>query len=179
MTVEAYAMKILAEHGCDCYTYGGESGETVLADLKEGYPEGMEFPYVDVANAIISISRVRPIKRSPYHMVWDTDNYTDGVDCDSLEQAKADAIDTLADWMAQARMEWKDVFSPTEEELDDYNYMICNFCVWVSKYDPHKDEYDEYWAPSYEDEEDIGWRELTMEDIEKEKAEAEGWFKEQ
>ena len=27
------------------------------------------------------------------------------------------------------------------------------------------DEYDEFWSPSYEVEEQIGWKELTMEDI--------------
>ena len=168
-SVEAYALQILAEHGCDCYTYGGEFGKHVLEDLKEGYPDGMEYPYIDVANAILSISKVRPITRAPFRMVWDTDTDCDGIDCESLGAAKCMAEDTLVEWMVQERNEWADVFCPTEDELDSYNYMIWNCSVWVSKYNPDTDEYDEVWSPSYEDEEKLGWRELSMEDIEKEK----------
>lgn len=176
-TVEAYALAILAEHGCDCYTYGGEYGKHCLDDLKEGYPNGMEYPYVDVANAILAISRVRPIYRAPWHMVWDTDSCVDGIDYESFEAAKCSAEDTLLEWMCQFRDEWKDVFCPTEDELDEYNYQICNCSVSVYQYNPDTDEYEEYWSPSYEDEEQLGWRELTMEDIAKEKAEMESGSK--
>ena len=34
---------------------------------------------------------------------------------------------------------------------------------------PMTDEYEDYWGPSYEDEEEIGWKELTRDDIEQEK----------
>lgn len=164
-----YAKKILADHGCDEYTYGGEWGKNVLDDLKESYPNGMEYPYVDVANAIISISKQKPIVRDPWAVVWDTSDFCDGIGCPSFEYAKSDAIDTLVMWMTEARNEWEDVFNPTDEELDNYNYMICNSCVYVQKYDPMKDEYEDYWSPSYEDEESIGWKELTRADIEEEK----------
>lgn len=174
-SVEAYALAILAEHNCDCYTYGGESGETILNDLKEGYPEGMEFPYIDVANAIVQISRVKPICRAPYRMVFDTDSFCDGIDFESFGAAKCDAEDTLINWMAEERSQWKDFFCPTAEELDNYNYMICNCSVEVRKYNPETDEYDEEWSPSYEEEEKLGWKELTMEDIAKEKADMEAW----
>ena len=72
--------------------------------------------------------------------------------------------------MCQERGEWADLFCPTEDELDNYNYMICSCSVWVSKYNPDTDEYEEYWSPSYEDEAALGWKELTMEDILAEKA---------
>ena len=169
-SVEAYALAILAEHGCDCYTYGGESGAYVLKDLKEGYPDGMKYPYVDVANAILAISRMRPIYRAPYRMVWDNDSCCDGIDCESFDEAKAQAEDTLVEWMVQERNEWKDPFCPTEDELDNYNYMICSCSCSVYKYDPDADEYEEAEdALDYEAEESIGWKELTMEDIAKEK----------
>lgn len=170
MTLEAYALKILADHGCDEYSYGGTCGDTILSDLKEAYPNGMEYPYVDVANAIMAISKMRPIVRHPWMMLWDNGSACDGIGYDSLEAAQGSAEDTLIEWMAQTRMEWKDMFSPTEEELEDYNYMIASCSVHIDKYDPMTDEYDEYWYPSYEDEERICWKELTMEDIAREKS---------
>lgn len=170
MTVEEYARKILSDHNCDEYSYGGTPGETVLSDLKEAYPDGMEFPYVDVANAIIAFSKVKPIKRDPWQMVFDTDSYCDGIGYESFGAAKCQAEDTLIEWMCQERGEWKDMFCPTDKELDNYNYMICSCSVWVSKYDPDTDEYEEYWSPSWEDEAALGWKELTMEDILAEKA---------
>ena len=173
MTVEEYAKKILEDHNCDEYTYGGTPGEEVLSDLKEAYPDGMEFPYIDVANAIIAFSKVKPIERKPWMMVFDTDSCCDGIGCESFEAAKCQAEDTLIEWMCQERGEWRDVFCPTEHELDNYNYMICNCSVLVSKYDPDTDEYEEYWSPSYEDEEKLGWFELTPEILAKEKADYE------
>lgn len=164
-----YAKKILADHGCDEYSYGGEWGKHVLDDLKEAYPNGMEYPYVDVANAILSISKQKPIVRDPWISVWDTDSCCDGRGFESFEAAKEDAIDTLVLWMVDARNEWDELFNPTDEELDDYNYMIYSSSVYVQKYDPMTDEYENYWGPSYEDEEEIGWKELTREDIEQEK----------
>lgn len=162
MTVKEYARKILADHGCDEYSYGGTCGETILSDLKEAYPNGMEYPYVDVANAIMEISRMRPVVRHPYMMLWDNDHACDGIGYDSLGAAQASAEDTLLEWMCQTRAEWKDFFNPTEEELEDYNYMIYNCSAYVAEYNPDTDEYDEYWWP---DNDTIGWKELTMEDI--------------
>lgn len=176
-SVEAYALAILAKHGCDCYTCGGESSKHVLEDLKEGYPDGMEYPYIDVANAILSISKVRPIVRAPFRMVWDTDTYCDGIDCESFGAAKCQAEDTLIEWMCQERGEWEDQFCPTEEELNNYNYMVYNSSVSVYKYDPDTDEYEEEWSPSYEEEEKLGWYELTPEILEKEKADWESMMK--
>lgn len=164
-----YARKILKDHGCDEYTYGGEWGKHVLADLKEGYPDGMEYPYVDVANAILSISKQLPIVRDPWLVLWDSGDCCDGIGCQSFGAAKNEALDTLIMWMTEARNEWDDVFDPTDEELENYNYCICNSSVEVQRYNPMTDEYEEYWFPSYEDEEGIGWKELSREDIEKEK----------
>ena len=162
-TIENYAMKILADAGCDCYTYGGEDAKHVLSDLKEGFPDGMEYPYVDVANAILSISRARPIARDPWMVVYDGDSFTDGFGCASLDEAKDRALGILVDWAEAERMNWK-TDPPTEDEIDDFDYMIYNCSVWVEKYNPDTDEYEEYWSPSYEDEKEIGWEPIRKED---------------
>ena len=118
MTVQEYAKQILAEHGCDEYTYGGEWSKYVLDDLKEEYPNGMEFPYVEVANAIIEMSKVKPIERKPWMMCFDAEEFCDGIGFDSFDSATCDAEDTLVNWMVEERNNWKDVFHPTEEELE-------------------------------------------------------------
>lgn len=164
-TIKAYARKILSDHGCDEYSYGGISGESILSDLKEAYPNGMEYPYVDVANAIMEISKMRPIIRKPWMMLWDNDDACDGVGCDSFEQALALVEDTFIEWMWQARQEWIDPFCPTKEELEKYNYMIVSYSAYVAKYNSDIDEYEEYFMFFDEDLEQIGWKELTMEDI--------------
>ena len=166
MTVAEYAKKILKDHGCDEYTYGGEYGKHVMEDLKEAYPNGMEFPYIDVANAILSISKQKPIVRAPWIVVWDNGECCDSVDAESFELAKCHALSILMTWMFEARDVWEDVFNPTDDELNTYNYCICESSVEVQKYNPSTDEYEEYWAPSDEDEAEIGWRELSREDVE-------------
>lgn len=163
--VEAYAWSILREHECDEYTYSGEFAKYVLEDLKQAYPNGMEYPYIEVANAILSITKEKPVVRKPFLMVWDNDSCVDGDGRDSFDDAQADALGTLIFWMTEQRRTWKDFLAPTEEELEEYNYMIQTSSVHIDKYNPDTDEYDEFWYPSYEDEEDIGWKELTMEDI--------------
>ena len=105
-SLENYAMKILADAGCDCFTYGGEYAGKIMDDLKEGWPNGMKFPYVDVANAILAISRLKPIARAPWRMMFETDNTCDGIDCASFEEAKANAEDTLVNWMAEEQGGW-------------------------------------------------------------------------
>lgn len=165
-SLENYALKVLADAGCDCHTYAGDWSKHIMDDLKKAFPDGMLYPYVDVANAILAISRPEPIVRAPYHMVWNTEDCCDGIDFESLEAAKNYALETLINWMIEERNTWKKgIFCPTRNELDRYNYMICNCSVEVQQYDPDTDEYSEVWSPSYEDEEQIGWKELTMKDI--------------
>jgi len=164
MTVIEYAKKILADHGCDEYTYGGEWSKHVLDDLKEAYPDGMDFPYVDVANAILSFSRARPIERAPFQMLFDTGDCVDGIDFDSFEAAKNDALDTLIEWEVQETHDWQGM-NPTEEQIESWDYMIYNCSVEVREYDPSTDEYETVWEPTYEDEESVGW--MPWEDYKK------------
>ena len=155
--LKTYARKILSDHGCDIYTYGGEYSQYVLDDLKEAYPNGMEYPYIKVANAILEISRVKPIERKPFEVAWSTGDTSDGYYCDSFEEAKDNALDTLATWQTIQIAEFKDPLHPTKEEIEQYNYMIDNCYVEIYKYNENTDEYEECWEPSYEDEKFVGW----------------------
>lgn len=165
--IRQYAKKILDEHNVPLTSYWGVNGETIISDLKEAYPDGMEYPYIDVANTIMKISTPTLIKRHPYQMVWNTDSCCDGAGYDSLIEAKESAIDTLVEWMVESQYDWKIKmdnnggeigYAPTKQQIEDFNYMIYSCYVEVQKYNPDTDEYEEYWSPSEEDENEIGWR---------------------
>lgn len=153
-TLENYAMKILADAGCDCYTYGGGRRENLLSDLKAEFPSGMEhgFGYVEVANAILAISRPEPIKRRAYKVVACCVSFG----ADSLESAKDEANETLINWMAEEQENWKDAV-PTETQKEDWDYMIYNSGYYIQKYNPMTDEYEMYYEPSEDDLRKIGW----------------------
>lgn len=165
MTVNEFAMNLLRECGCDEYTYGGRDSENLMNDLKTQFPNGTDFPLVDIANAILAVSRPRPIVRKPYRVTWENEHSCDGFDCDSFERAKGEAFDTLLEWMSDESLKWDfdDNMTPipTPEQIDDWNYMIYNCGVYLYKYNPDTDEYDEIedWATEAEFEE-IGWKEL-------------------
>ena len=147
MTLEEYAKDILYSHGCDEYTYGGEWSKSVLDDLKEAYPDGMEYPYVDVANAILAMSRPQPIVREPWFVHWWTDHCDDGFGRESFEFAKESVFDILVEWVVEAQ----------DDSAEDFDYMLYNCGAEVMKYNPMTDEYEEYWYPSNEELKEIGW----------------------
>lgn len=158
-SLENYAMRVLVDAGCDCYTYGGPSARHIMDDLKEAFPKGMKYPYIDVANAILAMSRPEPIRRKPYVMVFDMPSDCDEIEYDSLEAAQNSAEDTLCEWMAQEMATWKsDV--PDQEEKDRWDYMIYNFGVSVRKYDPMTDEYFDVWEPDWNELTELGWKEF-------------------
>ena len=160
MELKEYAKKILTDAGCDEYTYGGEWSNHIMDDLKEAFPNGMEFPYVDVANAILEMSRPEPIHRSPWRVCWDTDNCSDGYDVESFEAAKAEALDTLAEWQTEQCYNYpSDLNKWTEKQIEDWDYMYYNCGVSIYKYNPQIDEYEEYCEPSDEELKEIGWME--------------------
>ena len=164
-SVENYAMEILAKAGCDCYTYGGADSEHIMDDLKTGYPDGMEFPYVQVANAILAMSRPKPVVRSDYRVYWDNGVEACGSnDCDTLEQAKDAVYDMLYSWMETEKMMW-DNGVPTQEDKDRWDMMIYNAYAEVKKYNPYTDEYEDEWEMSSEDCQKFGW--YTFENNEK------------
>ena len=147
MNATEYAQKVLREHGCDEYTYSNHDGEQIMRDLKEAYPNGMEFPYVAVANAIVLMSRPTLVERKPYCSVWDTDSCCDGIRFDTLEEAQEDVVSTYTVWMEEC----------CNMSDEDWNYMINNWGAYVAKYNPETDEYEAYCYLSDEDLESIGW----------------------
>ena len=157
MTLEEYAKHILRSHDCDEETYGDETAETIVKDLKMAYPKGMDFPYIDVANAIKKMSIPHLISRAPYRVHWSNEHSCDGYDCATFEDAKDSAIETLIEWQGEQISHWKDWKNPTKEELEDYEYMVFECEAFVAKYNPMTDEYEEYWYPSQEDLDAIGW----------------------
>ena len=157
MTIQEYAKKILTDAGCDEYTYGGDWSKHIMDDLKQAYPDGMEYPYIDVANAILAMSKPKPIERAPFKVVIDTDSLTYGFYCSSYGEAHEHVMDTLLEWMADEMSGWKHD-EPSDEEKERWDYMIYNCSVCVDKYNPETDEYETVWEPSYEDEHRIGWK---------------------
>lgn len=158
MTVKEYAKKILTDFGCDEYTYGGEWSKHVLDDLKREFPNGMEFPYVDVANAILEMSSPKPIHKAPWIVIWDNDSCCDSVDAESFEEAKETAIEILLNWVVEGLSDYPVNFNEwTKDQIANWDCFIYYSSVTVAKYDPMTDEYNDYWEPSYEDEKGIGW----------------------
>lgn len=159
--VKAYAEKILQEHRCNEYSYYGVNGEEIIRDLKEAYPDGMKYPYIDVANAIMLISKPKLITRSPYRMIFDLGHTVDGIDFDTLEEAQDDAIETLINWMcdfySEHHISEPDKTKWTEEQQEDWDMMINECSTCVAQYDPDKDEYKVVWYPSGQKKKEIGW----------------------
>lgn len=168
MKLEDYALKILTDAGCDVHTYGGDQAKHIMDDLKQAFPDGMpEYTYIEVANAILAMSRPQPITRDQFIVVWDTDSCCDSYGAESLEWAKESALDTLCEWMNEEVRDWK--FSPdgthlpTQEQKDSWDYMIYNCWVEVRQYNPNTDEYDDIWEPSDDDLTELGWKTFAEE----------------
>lgn len=159
LSLNAYAMKVLSDHGCDCYTYGDGKAKKFLEDFKTAYPNGMDYPYIDVANEILSLSRPSPIYKAPFKMIYDMGHTVDSTEHECFETAKDEAIETLVEWIVERQAMWKSD-TPTEEEKESFNIMIDDCSVRVVKYNPNTDEYEDYWSPSYEDENEIGWKNI-------------------
>lgn len=109
-------------------------------------------------------------KPAPYRMIYDGDHFIDGTDCASLEAAIGAAKDTLIMWQqeewAEKKWEWDDkacCYHPTEEQIEDWDYMIDNMGCYVVEY-TGDEEYDGYtsleyavWPKTDQDLEEIGW----------------------
>lgn len=175
MTLNEYTRLILKKSGCpeDAYAAAIWPDRDVVAmaveDLKESEfncpAEG--FTYEDVAAELVRIGNASyvPPKKAPYHVVWDTDDCTDGFDADTLEGAKDAALETLMQWQTEECSGWKwedGKPCPTQEQIESWDYMIdnCSVCVYElvnSNGESWDDQYQGAWSPSYEDEEQIGW----------------------
>ena len=100
------------------------------------------------------------IERKPWCVVWNTLSDTDGVYCDSLEDAKDVCVEILIGWMESEPVYAYGVENATEEEIDDWNYMVMNCYTEIYKYNPDTDEYEEYCFLSEDDEREIGFVEI-------------------
>lgn len=155
--VSAYAMKILSDAGGNCYTYGGEYANKVMDDLKLAFPYGMKFPYIEVANAILAMSRPPMIHRAPFSVVWDTDDCCDAYGAESLDEAKNRCLEVFMDWEAEELSAMECSENPTQDDKDDWNYMLKTYWAYVAQYNPETDEYEEIWAPDDNDLLLMGW----------------------
>lgn len=162
MDIKEYAKKILEENDCDIYTYGGEGASEIMHDLIEAYmPQDLEYSYLEVANAILAMSRPRPIVRSPYRVAYVMDNFYDTLDVvlNDLEEAKKFTIGLFCDWIQKERkaIAWFDG-EPTKLQAQEWDYMICDRSAVVEKYNPNTDDYEELWYPSDGELSAIGWK---------------------
>lgn len=104
--------------------------------------------------------------KSKWKMIFDTEHMCGGIDFDTFEAAKNDAIETYILWQNDFMgnippVSWTESLEPmfTEEEKEDWNYMIANCFCHVDKLNEDTGEYETYWYPSDEELEEIGWRE--------------------
>ena len=105
-----------------------------------------------------------------YKMVYDGDHFIDSIEYDSLEKAIASAEDTLGEWACEEMSNWKcddkGFPQPTEEQIENWDYMIYNMGVWVVPADCDGDIDNAIWTPPDELRKQIGW--LLWEDYVKE-----------
>lgn len=165
--INEYAKHIMDMNGWTIHTYGGTTygkrgpvhPHDVLGDLIHAYPDGMDFPYLDVANAILSMSCPAPLVRGAYRVAYDVNNACDAIDYNTLDEAKAAAMDMYRDWIGETVEIMHDRKTPKDERLGLWQNMLYDCTAIVEKYDPETDEYEEYWYPSEEELESIGWTE--------------------
>lgn len=102
----------------------------------------------------------------PYETIWDGDDFIDGQKHEDLECAINDAKDTLIQWVSEQMWGWKfddetKFPAPTEEQIADWDYMICNCGCYVVPFDEEIGEYASLdyavWPRTDEDMENLGW----------------------
>ena len=91
--IHKYADNILKDNGCDCYTYGDKEKEyckpeEIAKDLQEVYPNGMEHPFLEVAHAILDISKPRYVKPEINADFFDFDDWGKWGICDFYPEAE-------------------------------------------------------------------------------------------
>ena len=97
-------------------------------------------------------------KKAPFKMIYDGGHFIDGMDCDTGEEARDAALETLCEWMAEEQGTWKSE-KPTPLEIERWNWMIEEMMCWIQVYDPETDDYDDTYLTD-EDLESIGWKEI-------------------
>lgn len=166
MTAREVAMKLLLDNNCslDCYR---DDMEHAVKDIQTLIDDGMNFEFNanEIATALVDIGNEQPIVISPrkeYCMCWSTDDCDDGIEFESFEAAKNDALDTYIIWMIEEDRNWKFVDGipcPTKEQIDSWDYMIDNCYCHVAKWSSEDNAYsDIVWEASDEELNAIGWK---------------------
>ena len=176
MTIREFALALLQECGCKLDCYKGNDAKYALPDLQQAAKErDIPFPLEDVANALIEIGNEQPDPPRKGHkqfcMIFDVGHTVDGVEFDTFEEARNDAIYTLENWIIEELVEWKPEldangipmkYKPTRAQIEAWDRMIntCSVCVveWNDELGDWEDP-DDGWCPSYEEEEELNWME--------------------
>lgn len=169
MTVREYALGLLRDCGCSLDCYKGEYAKYALQDIQQVATE-QELPYSieDIAEALIQIGNEQPDPPRKGHKqfchVFDVGHSVDGVEYDDFEEAKSWAIDTLVQWVVDEQAKWpvdeKGKPHPTEKQIEDWDQMIEDCCVYVVEWDEDAGDWgdvDDAWFPSHEDETNAEW----------------------
>lgn len=181
MTVREFALRLLEECGCKLDCYKGDFAKYALPDLQEA-SKVREFPFSleEIAKELIAIGNEQPDPlrkgHKPFQMIFDCGHTIDGIEHDTFEDAKFDAIETLAQWMVDEKGEWavdaNGIPHPTEAQIESWDQMIADCCVYVVEWDEEEGSYqdaDDAWYPSAEDENEAEW--LTWDELK----EKHGW----
>lgn len=138
-----------------------------LEDVRDVYG----LPWIEGKRHGIVWMEYEPI---PYETIWDGDSFIDGQKHESFEAAVCDAQDTLLMWAADEMHDWKwedgaNFPTPTEEQIERWDYMIANCGCYVVAFNEEIGEYDELdnmlWPRTDADTDELGW--MLWEDLEK------------
>lgn len=96
-----------------------------------------------------------------FEVIWNTEDCIDGIPKDTFEEAKDCAMEIMSEWLMDGyAILQKENFS--QEVIDGWDEMIEECWVAVGKYNPETKEYEEFWNPSDDDLEMIGWRPFNI-----------------
>lgn len=171
-TARETAMRLLNESGCSLDCYRGDY-DNAIKDINYIITEdGRHFDATaeEIARALVEIGNELPAKKithKPYVMIFETYDCCDGIECDSFEVAKCEAEDTYFLWASEEMREWNfdenGMPHPTEEQIENWDYMIFNCYCRIAKWNEEKQEYDydnEYYLTG-EELKSIGWCEWS------------------
>lgn len=169
MTAKEIAMKLLTDAGCDlwCYADGYDNALEDINYLIDKENREFDFPAEDIAHALVKIAEENPKPEEPFKrftMIYDGDSFIDGTDHETLEEALEAAKETLIFW-EQCEVSdkgWqfddKGIPHPTEEQIENWDYMINNCNCWVVEKDDQGNTVEEHYLTD-EDYKEIGWQE--------------------
>lgn len=178
MELREYCLNLLISCECNLDCYKGENSKFALLDMKE-YAKDYNVPFSleDVANMLVQIGNEQPDPsrkgHKQYCMVFDVGHTVDGVEWDTFEEAKNDAINTLENWIVDEQSKWSfdiddDGISviphPTDKQIESWDAMINDCSVYVVEWNDEDgcwEDSDNAWYPSSEIENELNWFEWT------------------